>query len=78
MLLLSGIEIRSQQCFDTSIIEDSDVNDNFLTLHNKSSTWLRPFSSTYYSTFNYDKSWNHHGMSNNLAIYLNKGTTLGS
>ena len=63
MLLLSGIEIRSHQCFDTSITKDSDVNDNFLTLQNKSSTWLRPFSSTYYSTFNYDKSRNHHGMS---------------
>ena len=63
MLLLSGIETRSHQCFDTSITEDSDVNDNFLTLQNKGSTWLRPFSSTYYSTFNYDKSRNHHDMS---------------
>ena len=78
MLILSGIEIRSHQCFDTSITEDSEVNDNFLTLQNNSSTWLRPFSSTYYSTFNYDKSRNHHGMSNNLAIYIHKGTTLGS
>ena len=78
MLLLSGMEIRSHQCFDTSITEDSNVNDNFRTLQNKSSTWLRPFSSTYYSIFNYNKSWNHHGMSNNLAIYLHKGTSLGS
>ena len=43
LLLLNGIELllRSHQCFYTSITWYKDKNDDFLTLQNKSSTWLK-------------------------------------
>ena len=51
MSLLNEIQIllRSHQSFYTSFTWDDEVYDDFLTLQNNGSTWLRPFSYTAYS-----------------------------